>query len=62
MPVGRLQAVDFDDFADLAEKYGDGTVRFTCEENVLFPNIPNEKVDAMLKEELFKRFLVRWDG
>lgn len=48
--------MDFDDIADVAEKYGNGTVRVTCEENVLFVNVPNENVDQMLKERLFERF------
>ncbi len=26
------------------QAYGDGTVRLTCEENVLFTNVPNDKV------------------
>jgi sulfite reductase beta subunit-like hemoprotein len=38
------------------QKYGDGTVRLTCEENVLFVNVPKDNVDAMLAEPLFKKF------
>ncbi len=40
----------------MAERYGDGSVRITCEENVIFANVPNDKVQAMLAEPLFKRF------
>lgn len=42
----------------MADKYGDGTVRITCEENVLFVNVPDAKLPAMLEEPLFKRFKV----
>jgi len=49
-----------------SQTYGDGTLRLTCEENVVFPNIPKEKVDAMLKEPIFQRILVSpgacWPG
>jgi len=42
----------------LLQTYGDGTVRFTCEENVLVPNVPKEKVEAMIQEPLFQRFQI----
>ncbi len=42
----------------MADKYGDGTVRITCEENVLFVNVPDDKLPAMLAEPLFQRFKV----
>lgn len=58
VPAGRLQAADFDEIAAVADKYGDGTVRITCEENVLFVNVPDAKLPAMLEEPLFKRFKV----
>ncbi|KAG2489125.1 hypothetical protein HYH03_012351 [Edaphochlamys debaryana] len=58
VPAGRMHAADFDEIAAVAEKYGDGTVRITCEENVIFPNIPDAKVQAMLAEPLFQRFKV----
>ncbi|PNH10821.1 Ferredoxin--nitrite reductase, chloroplastic [Tetrabaena socialis] len=56
VPAGRLQAADFDDIAAVAEQYGDGTVRITCEENVLFVNVPDAKLPQMLADPLFKRF------
>lgn len=33
-------------------------MRLTCDENVVFCNIPQSKVDAMLQEPLFQRFTV----
>lgn len=40
------------------QTYGDGTLRLTCEENIVFTNVPEAKVDAMLAEPLFQRFKV----
>ncbi|GFR51551.1 hypothetical protein Agub_g13970 [Astrephomene gubernaculifera] len=58
VPAGRLHAADFAEMARVAEQYGDGTVRVTCEENVIFVNVPDEKIPAMLAEPLFQRFKV----
>lgn len=58
VPAGRLTAQDFADYARIAETYGDGTVRLTCEENIIFVNVPEAKVDAMLAEPLFQRHKV----
>ena len=56
MPAGRLQTDDFDALADVADKYSNGQVRITCEENVLFPNVKNEDVEALKKEKIFEKF------
>lgn len=62
IPVGRLQATDLDAIAAAADARGDGTVRFTVDENVVFPNIPNDAVPAMLADPLFERFPVPAEG
>lgn len=36
-------------------RYGDGTVRMTVEQDVLFPNVPEANLEAMQKEPLFER-------
>lgn len=46
------------EFARIAETYGDGTARLTCEENILFVNVPDEKLSAMLAEPIFQKFKV----
>jgi ferredoxin-nitrite reductase len=56
VPAGRFFADDFDGFADIAEKYGDGTVRLTVEQNLLFPNIPEDRLDEMRQEPLFQKY------
>lgn len=58
VPAGRITADDFFAFADIAEKYGDGTVRLTVEQNLLFPNIPEDRLDEMRQEPLFQKYLI----
>ena len=40
------------------QTYGDSTLRVTVDENIVFVNIPKDKVDAMLAEPLFQKFKV----
>jgi sulfite reductase beta subunit-like hemoprotein len=51
----------------VAETYGDGTARLTPEENILFVNVPDAQLPAMLAEPIFAKFKVnpggwRWGG
>ena len=56
VPGGRLQAEDLEELADLVETYGTGDVRLTVEQNFIIPNVPEDKVDALLEEPLLKRY------
>lgn len=58
VPVGRLNVEDFYEAADIAEKFGDGMIRITCDMHVLFVNIPETKVAECLKEPFFQRFRI----
>lgn len=40
--------------ADLAEKYGDGDVRLTVEQNFILSGVADDKVQALLDEPLVK--------
>lgn len=42
----------------MAEAYGDGTARLTCEENILFVNVPDASLAAMLAEPIFQKYKV----
>lgn len=53
VPAGRLSAQEMRALADAADKHGDGTLRFTCEENVIVPNVAKSSVDALLAEPVF---------
>lgn len=46
------------EFARVADAYGDGTARLTPEENILFVNVPDDKLQAMLADPLFQKFKV----
>ena len=59
VPAGRFQTDDFDALADVADKYTNGEVRLTCEENVIFPNVKNEDVEALKKEKIFEKLRSR---
>lgn len=59
VPVGRLEASDMYAIADLADKYGDGHVRLTVEQNLLLSGIPDAKVAALLAEPLLDKFSPR---
>ncbi|XP_044952466.1 ferredoxin--nitrite reductase, chloroplastic [Hordeum vulgare subsp. vulgare] len=56
VPVGRLQAADMFELARLADEYGSGELRLTVEQNIVLPNVKNEKVDALLAEPLLHKF------
>jgi len=50
VPTGRLSQKECRAIAHLAETYSDGEIRLTVEQNVILPNVDNNKVDALLAE------------
>ena len=56
VPVGRLKADDFQDLAGLAERYGDGDIRLTEDQNVILSGIASEQIPAFQAEPLLQRF------
>ncbi len=61
IPIGRLYAQDMFDLARMAEVYGSGEIRFSVEQNLIIPNIPNSRLEAFLQEPLLERFSVNPD-
>lgn len=59
VPAGRLFSKDMYDIATVAEKYSAGEVRLTVDQNILFPNVDNVRLDEILAEPLFERFKVK---
>ena len=51
VPTGRLSVKECRQIADLADAYSGGEVRLTVEQNIILPNVDNDKVDALLKED-----------
>jgi ferredoxin-nitrite reductase len=58
IPVGRLQAEDMFELSRLAEVYGSGEVRLTVEQNVIIPDVPDSRLEALLTEPLLERFSI----
>ncbi len=58
IPVGRLYAEDMFEIARLAEVYGTGEIRFTVEQNIVIPNIPDSRLATFLTEPLLERFSI----
>jgi ferredoxin-nitrite reductase len=56
VPGGRMQPEDLKELADLADEYGTGEIRLTVEQNFIVPNVPNDRVDAILNERLFREY------
>ena len=62
IPVGRLYAQEMFDLARMAEVYGTGEIRFTVEQNLIIPNIPDSRLEAFLQEPLLEHFSVNPDN
>jgi ferredoxin-nitrite reductase len=58
VPVGRLYAEDMFELSRVAEVYGSSEIRLTVEQNVILPNVPDSRIDALLQEPLLKKFSV----
>jgi nitrite reductase (NADH) large subunit len=54
VPVGRITTAQLRGVADLAERYGNGDVRLTVQQNLIIPNIPEGRVGAFTEEPLVK--------
>jgi len=54
VPVGRLTTDQMRAVADLAERYGNGDIRLTVQQNVVIPNVPEDKLGALTEEPIFK--------
>jgi len=47
LPSGAISTIQFYELADLALLYGDGTVRTSATQNILFPNVPIEHLKVI---------------
>lgn len=50
VPAGRMHQKECGDIADLADKYSGGEIRLTVEQNIILPNVDEDKVDDLLAE------------
>ncbi|AFY70607.1 assimilatory nitrite reductase (ferredoxin) precursor [Thalassoporum mexicanum PCC 7367] len=58
IPVGRLQADHMFELSRLAEVYGSGEMRLTVEQNVIIPDVPDSRLEALLTEPLLDQFSI----
>jgi ferredoxin-nitrite reductase len=56
VPVGRMRASQAMELSRLAEEYGSGELRLTCQQNVIIPNVPEDRLDEMKGERLLRDF------
>lgn len=54
VPVGRITTEQMRGVADLAERYGNGEIRLTVQQNLIIPNVPEERLGALTDEPLLK--------
>jgi len=54
VPVGRITTTQMRQVADLAERYGNGEVRVTVGQNLVIPNIPEQRIGAFTDEPVLK--------
>lgn len=52
VPVGRFSGDEFEELARLSDVYGKGSIRTTMAQNIVLTDVPDDKVDALLKEKL----------
>ena len=50
VPTGRLSQKECYEVADLADKYSDGEIRLTVEQNIILPNVDESRIDEILAE------------
>ena len=56
VPVGRITGDDLIAFARLARRYGNSELRLTVQQNILIPNVPSGRLDALLAEPLLQTY------
>lgn len=62
IPAGQLTAEELAGLAGIAETYGDGTLRTVNSQNLIIANVPDEKLEQLLAEELVSRFAAAGDA
>ncbi len=46
VPVGRMSVETVEAIADISDEFGNGDIRLTAWQNIIVPNVPDEKVEA----------------
>jgi nitrite reductase (NADH) large subunit len=53
VPVGRITTAQMRGVADLADRYGNGEIRVSTQQNLIIPNIAEDRIGALTDEPLF---------
>lgn len=56
IPAGRMSASELEKIAGLADAYGDGEIRTTNSQDIVLINIPDQKIEGLLREEIVNKF------
>jgi ferredoxin-nitrite reductase len=56
VPMGRMDPIQMEELARLAEDYGNGDIRLTTAQNAILPNVPDNRLDLLLDEGLLQEF------
>ncbi len=56
IPMGRMDPIQMEELARLAEDYGNGEIRLTTAQNAILPNVPDSRLDSLLDEGLLQEF------
>jgi len=56
VPVGRLIGADLVAFAEVAEAFGDGTLRIGCDQNLILTGVATEQLEEVLGLEVLTRY------
>ncbi len=58
VPAGKIRAEDLREIAELSRKYGSRELRLSVYQNLYIPNVPEENLKDLLKEEIFQKYKV----
>ena len=56
VPSGIFSGTDMIKAGELAQKFGNGELRLTVEQNMYIVGVPQEKIDELLSQEFFKKY------
>jgi len=59
IPTGRINPDQLDELARLSDVYGTGEIRLTTAQDAIIPNVPADRVAALLEEPLLKQLSPR---
>jgi len=56
LPTGRIGGGDLIEFADLADRYGDGELRTTANQNLVIPSVRGDTLESFLDEPVLDEY------